>query len=316
MSIARSISMLGSAVLLSSAIVVMQSGCGGPAASPPEFQGPVEPSLQPVLGMRSTEASTGRVLIFDGANWVPHDETVDAFYQELDSRRVSPSIRALVSTAGPVYCGVAGKPPCEAPVDPAHAPHAAYLFRDADGWCNQCHVGYSLDWFGQALDPVTGLRRPAYIAPTPANPSPPPPVFNGWSWSRPVSGIYSCSSVACHGVPAGTFSYYFPDGSGEAALNTVEFGGTYVETPIWGSTGSSCTACHGNPPMTGSNGSNIWHSGRHAGGPTAASNQCQFCHPSASGTGGRGTTITNPALHGNGRVEVQVRFKSSCFGCH
>jgi predicted CxxxxCH...CXXCH cytochrome family protein len=128
----------------------------------------------------------------------------------------------------------------------------------------------------------------------------------------------TCSNIGCHSVPAGTFSYYFPDGTGEAALNTVTYGGGAPHnTPSWYATGLGCTACHDNPPRNGSSGSNVWHSGYHGGqGPTGARNQCQFCHPDATGINGAGTAITNAALHGNGVVNVQASFSSTCFGCH
>jgi predicted CxxxxCH...CXXCH cytochrome family protein len=129
----------------------------------------------------------------------------------------------------------------------------------------------------------------------------------------------TCSNIACHGVPAGSFSYYFPDGTGEPALNTLTvFGNSGGSTPSWYSTGGgACGSCHANPPKYGTDGSNVWHSSLHANqGSTGAANQCQFCHPDASGSNGQGTTITNPALHGNGIYNVQARFTSSCFGCH
>lgn len=128
----------------------------------------------------------------------------------------------------------------------------------------------------------------------------------------------TCSSVACHGVAAGTFSYYFTDSNGDPQLVTVTYGATSQPTPSWYSTGAACTACHGDPPVTGSSGSNVWHSGYHGGqGPTGQRNQCQFCHPDASSPGnGIGNAITNPSLHANGAVNVQATFTSACFNCH
>lgn len=125
----------------------------------------------------------------------------------------------------------------------------------------------------------------------------------------------TCSGVACHSVPAGTFSYYRQGGDGEAELVTVSYGGGPPKlTPSWYTTGAgSCAACHDDPPRN-----HYWHSGYHGGqGPTGARNQCQFCHPDASSPGnGIGDTITNPSLHRNGAVNVQAPFTSSCFGCH
>ncbi len=164
--------------------------------------------------------------------------------------------------------------------------------------CTVCHkVGGRL---------VFDKNGPAYAAGYPA------PSFDATA--------KTCSNVACHAVPQGTYSYYFPDGTGEPALNTVSYGGGAPRaTPSWYATGAmACTACHDDPPRNGSTGSNVWHSGYHGGqGPTGARNQCQFCHPDASSPGnGIGDTITNTSLHGNGTVNVQATFTSQCFGCH
>ena len=124
----------------------------------------------------------------------------------------------------------------------------------------------------------------------------------------------SCANVACHGEPAGTYTYSTWDwGLDEAVPVTVSYGGKLRPTPSWSSTGAAgCTACHDNPPRNG-----VWHSGAHANqGATGAANQCQFCHPDATGSSAMGTGITSAVLHGNGRVDVQARFVSSCFGCH
>ena len=146
----------------------------------------------------------------------------------------------------------------------------------------------------------------------------------GWNATRPRPtfdyAAKTCTNVACHTVPAGTFSYYFIGGDGEAVLNTVTYGGGAPRpTPSWYVTGgAACAACHDDPPRSGSTGSNVWHSGFHANqGPTGAANQCQFCHPDASSPGnGVGDTITNATLHANGVVNVAATFRSSCFSCH
>ena len=125
-------------------------------------------------------------------------------------------------------------------------------------------------------------------------------------------GAKTCANVACHGVPDGTFSYYFPGGDGEPELLTISYGSAPRPTPSWLATGLGCDGCHANPPRNAT-----WHSGYHAGqGPTGAANQCQFCHPDATGANGAGTAITNASLHGNRQVEVAARYRSSCFGCH
>jgi hypothetical protein len=187
--------------------------------------------------------------------------------------------------------------PCANPTDPACTPTGAHAKHTSV--CSVCHfVAGRL-----AFDP----NGPAYASWTPGQPR---PAFNATT--------KTCSNVACHGVPAGTFSYYFPGGDGEPVLNTVNYGGPATQvTPAWNSTGTTCSGCHPNPPRNGSDGSNVWHSGYHGGqGPTGAYNQCQFCHPDATGSNGAGTAITNPTLHGNGTANVQARFTSACFGCH
>ena len=110
----------------------------------------------------------------------------------------------------------------------------------------------------------------------------------------------TCSNVACHMVPAGTFTYWFVGGDGEPVENTVNYGGVPVTTPPWSQAMSgACRACHGSPPSPYAG---VWHSGFH-GGTSATLNACTLCHP-------------NTALHGNGVVDVAPRWKASCFGCH
>jgi hypothetical protein len=163
--------------------------------------------------------------------------------------------------------------------------------------CKVCHkVG------GRLVFDKTG---PAYAAGKPA------PGFDATA--------KTCSNVACHGVPAGTFTITSIDGNGDPydTVLTV-YGNTAAATPSWYVTGSTCTGCHPNPPRNGTNGSNVWHSGYHGNqGPTGVDNQCQFCHPDASSPNdGIGDTITNTTLHANGVVNVQATFKSTCFNCH
>ena len=155
--------------------------------------------------------------------------------------------------------------------------------------------------------------------------------------SRPTfdATAKTCSNVACHGVPAGTFSYYYPgnemdaDGYPIPELKTVNYGGTMAATaPNWYATGTAtCTGCHGNPPAHGSDGSNAWHSGFHANNQNVGStgpNACELCHniptnvnvPIAQSANGAGTAILQPTFHGNGTVNVNARWRSQCFGCH
>jgi hypothetical protein len=139
----------------------------------------------------------------------------------------------------------------------------------------------------------------------------------------------TCSSVACHSVPAGTFTYSTYDwGTEEVVWVSVPYGGGASQTtPSWYTTGgSSCTACH---PLPASN--YTWHSGYHGG--TASNNSCQLCHPDAVGVTGPGGVVTGvalstatncgparnqpcAALHANGAMDVTPRWSSSCFGCH
>ena len=243
--------------------------------------------LKAVFGMIWLNTAENREYIFDGTQWVPHDPTIDFFYTAKNlNAKDTPKTVALDASE---VC-LDGDPACT-PTG-AHGKHGNFD-------CKVCHnVG------GRLAFAKTGSNALAYAVGKPA------PTFNATD--------KTCSNIACHGVPTGTFSYYFPDGAGDPQLNTVSYGGGAPRpTPSWYATGAlACAACHDNPPLTGSTGSNVWHSGAHAGSITAISNQCQFCHPDATGTNGQGTSITNQALHVNGTVNVQATFKSSCFGCH
>lgn len=214
----------------------------------------------------------------------------------------------------PALCGTPGLGNCQ---DDAHAIHAAYMNRDPqgpgidDGYCNNCHVGFGLDWYASEFDPA-GNRRPAFIAPTAANPNPPKPRFNGWSWWETVSGVYSCSNIACHGQPEHTYTSTFQGGDGNPETHTRLVPGNYKESPIWQTPidQRSCTACHDAVP----NGE-AWHQ-NHANGSFAGANECRTCHPNVLGTVAGGLSLVDPAKHGNGVVEVQGRFRSGCFNCH
>lgn len=253
-------------------------------------QGKVRTAKAPakaVIGMVWLDTVNNREFIYDGAQWVPHDQTVETFYKSLAARKTESLTQDEVCLDGDPACTPTG-----AHGGPGTSPPGHYSFS-----CSVCHkVGGRL---------VFDKNGPAYSAGNPA------PTFDAVA--------KTCSNIACHGVPAGTFSYYFPGGDGEPELKTVNVIGNQAgTTPSWYSTeAAACGACHGNPPR---NGTEIytWHSGFHGGqGPTGANNQCQLCHPDASSPGtGIGTTITNPSLHGNGVFNVQATFKSSCFGCH
>jgi hypothetical protein len=234
------------------------------------------PPANAAFGMIYVNATSGREWIHDGTQWVPHDATVEAFYGSPAARPVARLAAALAEPCTSYACNPGG----------AHARHAAFA-------CTACHMSHGPSRF----DP----SGPAAIPPSAGNPFPPGPTF--------AAATKTCSNVACHATPPGTFSYYFPGGDGEPELKTVAYGGPVAATPSWYAIGAGCAACHANPPQTG-----VWHGGSHAvayGGAT-----CQMCHPGESGTSNVGTAIVNAALHRNGAVEVQARFRTACFGCH
>ena len=195
----------------------------------------------------------------------------------------------------------------------AHAKHGAFD-------CKVCHAFGG--WF------AFQNPGPAYLPNSTGTPS--APSFDATT--------KTCSNVACHSVPPGTFSYYFPGGDGEPALNTVPYGGASGSAaPMWYDTALGCAACHGNPPLY-NDVAYVWHSGFHGNqGPTGANNQCQLCHNDAVSTNGTATGLRpgncNPvtglpvtgtpagsvpcaSFHANGTVGVVENFTSACFGCH
>ena len=168
----------------------------------------------------------------------------------------------------------------------AHAKHGGFA-------CSVCHkVAGRL---------VFDKNGPAYALGHPA------PTFDATA--------KTCTNVACHGLPSGSYTYTSWDwGLDQPVPTTINYGGTLRTTPSWYTTGAGgCTACHDDPPR-----GYVWHSGNHGGqGPTGSRNQCQFCHPDASSpNNGIGDTITNPSLHANGTVDVQPTWTTACFGCH
>jgi hypothetical protein len=224
--------------------------------------------------------------------------------------------RAPATLAQADFCVDAESSSCE-PTG-AHGPLAVSFVTGHSGFeCKECHyVGGRLAF------------KPASKGGLAFRPAPnPPPTFD--------AGAKTCSNIACHGVPAGQYSYYFPgnedndgDGYPDPELKTVNYGGTVAATtPSWYATGASCTACHGNPPANGSDGSNTWHSGNHANsqnvGPTGP-NECELCHnlptnvnsPIVRSVNGAGTVVLQPTFHATGAVNVNARFRSQCFGCH
>lgn len=152
----------------------------------------------------------------------------------------------------------------------------------------------------------------------------------------------NCSNVACHAVPAGTFTYSYWDwGLDQSVSVSVPYGGAGGGSAAnwYATSGASCGACHGYPPTYGGT-AYPWHNGQHGLG-IPNGNACQLCHPDATGAyvfGGPpsfvttsaglitscapGTfcsapgTITNASRHGNGVVDVTPLWRSTCSGCH
>jgi hypothetical protein len=263
------------------------------------------------FGMIYINTTNNREYIYDGANWVPHDRTVDDFYKATDSPKARLAESQVVpsdTTPIPDGTGAHGKPGY---VSGGPTRHGKYD-------CSVCHLVGGVLLFDPS-GPAVAQGMPL-------------PTFNATT--------KTCSNVACHGVPAGTFSYYFPgnemdeEGYPIPELKTVAvYGNSGGTTPSWYATGSvACSACHLNPPRFGTDGSNAWHSGSHANnqnvGPIGP-NACELCHnrlqnnifsaiAQSSGVGAAtvGTAILIPELHGNGVYNIVARFRSQCFNCH
>jgi predicted CxxxxCH...CXXCH cytochrome family protein len=173
----------------------------------------------------------------------------------------------------------------------AHGKHAPFS-------CTTCHVCGGVLQF-DPNGPAVGAGQP-------------PPSFDATA--------KTCSNVACHSVPSGTFTYAAWDWGCDCPVEvSVPYGGSGGNvTPSWYTTGGAgCIGCHGNPPVN-----YTWH-GSHGGG-----NQCELCHLDAVSSGGVATGL-NPAMncgpnrnqscaafHANGTLDVTPQFKSSCIGCH
>ena len=267
-----------------------------------------------VFGMIYINTTNNREYIYDGAQWVPHDRTVDDFYNAMDSKKARLAQNQVIPTGTTPIPDVPDRGGHGLPGHVSGGPtkHGGYE-------CKVCHYVGGVLMF-DPNGPAVGQGNPL-------------PTFDATN--------KTCSNVACHGVPAGTFSYYFPgnetdpDGYPIPELKTVTiYGNTGGTTPSWYATGSvACAACHGNPPRNGTNGSNAWHSGSHANnqnvGPTQP-NACELCHnrlntnntysaiaqSSGVGTATVGTAILIPGLHGNGVFDVVARFRTQCFNCH
>jgi hypothetical protein len=251
--------------------------------------------------------TNNREYIYDGAQWVPHDQTVEAYYQTIASTKARLALSQVIPTDTTPIPDVPGAHGIPGQVSGGPTKHGQYE-------CKVCHYVGGVLMFDPS-GPAVALGMPL-------------PSFN--------ASTKTCSNVACHGVPAGTFSYYFPgnemdeEGYPIPELKTVTvYGNSGGTTPSWYATGSvACSACHLNPPRLGTDGSNAWHSGFHANnqnvGPIGP-NACELCHNKyennafsaiAQSSNGVGTAILIPALHGNGVYDVVARFRTQCFGCH
>lgn len=152
----------------------------------------------------------------------------------------------------------------------------------------------------------------------------------------------TCSNVACHATPTGTYTYSKWDwGLEDMVQVSIPYGGGTPPTADWyAAPGEGCGVCHGYPPKY-NGAAYTWHSGVHGGSTTQMANTCQLCHPNATGayvyggppsrlatTGGLITScapgtycsapgvITNPSLHGNGTIDVAPGWTSACGNCH
>ncbi|QWV95819.1 hypothetical protein KP003_10830 [Geomonas nitrogeniifigens] len=153
-------------------------------------------------------------------------------------------------------------------------------------------------------------------------PGGPYPIFaQSGSWSSPKTNTAAtCSNIACHNIPAGTYIYYIYDwGADDYVAVNYNYGGMSNATALWqDQADTNCNSCHKIPPYS----KNVWHSGQHTNNTIPGGNNCELCHPDAkSNIGPDGKTIisnylTAPSQHKNGTLDVVAKFTSKCFGCH
>jgi hypothetical protein len=223
----------------------------------------------------------GREWIYDGVRWVPHDRSVDDFYQALP-QKIADGEQAG-SPRGSTFAGESFVP------TGAHAKHRAFA-------CGACHL---VDG-SPCLDPAGPAAGAGRL----------PPAFDATA--------KTCSSVACHGAYSGTFIYTRWDyGIDDIEYVTVPYVGSGGGTPSWFAKGTTCTSCHGNPPAPIGN----WHSPTHAPSMASGRKCeiCHPDAISTVVNGkvvGASISSAQAALHGNGTVDVQPKFTSQCFGCH
>jgi len=288
------------------AALFLVAGCGDQSGSSVKASNPAVQKLaqEPVsgkIGQLYFNTTENREFIFDGTEWVPHDASIDTYVSKRSKITADVlSTNACYNTNGDIICP-----------DDMHLKHAAAMTN-----CLTCHnLAYSFyvpDSFFKDSSSI------AFIKPQTGNNAPVYAHSSNWdatpiSENQPGYRAATCTNIACHGINTGTFSYLFPDGDGAPIEKTVTFGGVSSGTALWDPSASvACGSCHANPPRTG-----VWHSGFHGNSTSLAMNGCQLCHPDASSEFGTNVIIggTNP-MHGNGVINLQAKFKSSCFGCH
>jgi len=192
--------------------------------------------------------------------------------------------------------------------DIMHTRHQAFM-----NDCKACHDLTNTFTVSGAF--FKDSSKGAFLAGAPA------PAFTpSGIWSSPkTNAAASCSNIACHNIPAGTYTYYIWDwGIEEAVPVSVNYGGMNSATAFWqDNAATNCISCHAIPPYS----LNVWHSGSH-GNFMVGTNNCETCHPDAkSNVAPDGKTIlsnyiTAPSQHANGTLDVVAKFTSRCFGCH
>jgi hypothetical protein len=224
------------------------------------------------------DTGNGREWIFDGARWVPHDDTVEEFTRALPSKDAGAPRPEASSLAGATFVPTG-----------AHAKHRAYD-------CTTCHTVGGSPCFDPAGKAVAAGR--------------PAPTFD--------TAGKTCNSVACHGAYSGTFVYtrwnYDID---DVDYVTYAYTGTGGTTTSWYVAGSTCSSCHGNPPTAVNPWHSSGHGGSLATGRNCEICHPDAVSATVGGrVVGVSINATNAAMHGNGTVNVVGKFTSKCFGCH
>jgi len=138
--------------------------------------------------------------------------------------------------------------------------------------CADCHVEPAVDEWNHSdgnINLATGAGDNGY--------------GTGTTWAQTASPVLSnCTTASCHN-----------DGTGA------------VDSPTWGSAGSGCTTCHGQPPATGKH-------AKHNGGFTMTDNQIADCDSPVIGCHVKPADATLGGNHINGTTEQTC----SSTACH